>query len=185
MSAQAPTSVSSAPAVASSTDGVRVHVCRADYANPRHAQVLVELLDAYAQDPMGGGEPLSDFAKQHLVDCLAARPQAFSVLAFESADEKTPMGLVNCIEGFSTFACKPLVNVHDVVVLAAYRGQRVAEHMFELVQAIAQERGACKLTLEVLAGNDSAQRLYARLGFAQYQLNAAVGTAQFLQKWLA
>lgn len=161
-----------------------VHVCRADYANAHHAQVLVDLLDAYAQDPMGGGEPLSDFAKQNLVDCLIARPQAFSVLAFEDASEAQPLGLINCIEGFSTFACRPLVNVHDVVVLTAYRGQRVAEHMFELVRVIAQERGACKLTLEVLAGNDSAQRLYARIGFAQYQLNAAVGTAQFLQKWL-
>lgn len=184
MSGQASTSASAPSAVASPAGGVVAHVCRADYANPRHSQVLVELLDAYAQDIMGGGEPLSDYAKQNLVACLAARPQAFSVLAFESADEKTPMGLINCIEGFSTFACQPLVNVHDLVVLPAYRGQRVAERMFDLVQAIAQERDACKLTLEVLAGNDSAQRLYARLGFAQYQLNAAVGTAQFLQKWL-
>jgi ribosomal protein S18 acetylase RimI-like enzyme len=164
--------------------GQAVHVCRADYANPRHAQVLVELLDAYAQDPMGGGEPLGDFAKRNLIACLAARPQAFSVLAFEAPDEKTPMGSVNCIEGFSTFACKPLVNVHDVMVLAAYRGQRVAEKMFALVEAVAQERGACKLTLEVLSGNLGALRLYTRLGFAQYQLDPAAGSAQFLQKWL-
>jgi len=162
----------------------KLHVCRADYARPRHAQVLVELLDAYARDPMGGGESLSAFAKQSLVVCLAARPQAFSILAFADADESQPMGLINCIEGFSTFACRPLVNVHDVVVLPAYRGMRVAERMFELVQAIALERGACKLTLEVLAGNNSANRLYARIGFAQYQLNAAAGTAHFLQKWL-
>ncbi len=161
-----------------------VHVCRADYARPRHAQVLVELLDAYAQDPMGGGESLSDFAKQNLVACLAARPQAFSVLAFADEDETQPLGLINCIEGFSTFACRPLVNVHDVVVLPAYRGQRVAEHMFACAQAIAQERGACKLTLEVLSGNAGALRLYTRLGFAQYQLDPAAGSAQFLQKWL-
>lgn len=161
-----------------------VHVCRADYANARHAEVLVALLDAYARDPMGGGEPLSDFAKENLVACLAARPQAFSVLAFAAADETTPLGLVNCIEGFSTFACKPLVNVHDVVVLPAYRGQRVAQHMLALVQTTAQERGACKLTLEVLSGNLGALRLYTRLGFAQYQLDPAAGNAQFLQKWL-
>jgi ribosomal protein S18 acetylase RimI-like enzyme len=184
MSAQAPSLTASPAAVASTAAGAGVYVCRADYANPHHAQVLVALLDAYAQDPMGGGEPLSDFAKQNLIACLAARPQAFSVLAFEAADEKTPIGLVNCIEGFSTFACKPLVNVHDVVVLPAYRGQRVAERMFALVHAIAKERGACKLTLEVLSGNLGALRLYTRLGFAQYQLDPAAGTAQFLQKWL-
>jgi ribosomal protein S18 acetylase RimI-like enzyme len=162
-----------------------VHVCRADYAKPRHAQVLVELLDTYARDPMGGGEPLSDFAKANLVACLAARPTAFSVLAFEDADEKQTMGLINCIEGFSTFACQPLVNVHDVVVLAAYRGKRVAEAMFSKVQEMALERGACKLTLEVLSGNQSALRLYERMGFAQYQLDPAAGHAQFLQKWLS
>ena len=161
-----------------------LHICRADYANARHAQVLVDLLDAYAQDPMGGGEPLSDFAKQNLVACLAARPQAFSVLAFADVDEAQPLGLVNCIEGFSTFACRPIVNVHDVVVLAAHRGQRVAERMFDLGHAMAQERGACKLTLEVLSGNPGALRLYTRMGFAPYQLDPAAGSAQLLQKWL-
>jgi len=184
MSAQAPNRSASPEIVVSEATDTGVHICRVDYANPRHARVLVDLLDAYARDPMGGGESLSGFAKHNLVACLVARPQAFSVLAFEAADEKEPMGLVNCIEGFSTFACKPLVNVHDVVVLPTYRGQRVAERMLGLVQVIAQERGACKLTLEVLAGNVSAQRLYARIGFAPYQLNAAMGTAQFLQKWL-
>jgi len=162
-----------------------VHVCRADYAHPRHAQVLVDVLDAYARDPMGGGEALSDFAKANLVACLATRPAAFSVLAFEDAGETRPMGLINCIEGFSTFACQPLVNVHDVVVLPAYRGQRVAEAMFALVHDLAVQRGACKLTLEVLSGNRSALRLYERLGFAQYQLDPAAGRAQFMQKWLA
>ena len=184
MSAHAPSSAASPETAASAAAGAAAYVCRADYANPRHAQVLVQLLDAYAQDPMGGAEPLSDFAKQNLVACLAARPQAFSVLAFASPDENEPMGLINGIEGFSTFACTPLVNVHDVVVLPAYRGQRVAERMFALVETMAQERGACKLTLEVLSGNLGALRLYTRLGFAQYQLDPAAGSAQFLQKWL-
>ena len=157
-------------------------VCRADYQNPGHARALVALLDAYAQDPAGGGAPLSEFAKTHLVAELAARSQAFSVLAF--ADDQ-PVGLVNCIEGFSTFACRPLVNIHDVAVLPSHRGQRVAEQMLALVETIARERGACKLTLEVLQGNASAIRLYQRTGFAGYQLDPALGQAQFFQKWLA
>ncbi len=157
-------------------------VCRADYRNPAHASALVRLLDAYAQDPAGGGEGLSDFAKANLVAALAARPQAFSVLAF---DGDQPVGLVNCIEGFSTFACRPLVNVHDVAVLASHRGQRVGEQMLALVDNIARARGACKLTLEVLQGNASAIRLYERVGFAAYALDPAMGRAQFFQKWLA
>jgi hypothetical protein len=37
----------------------------------------------------------------------------------------------------------------------------------------------------VLSGNDSANRLYARVGFDAYQLDPAMGQARFLQKWLA
>lgn len=159
----------------------QVRISQADYNNPVHAGALVQLLDAYAQDPAGGGSPLSDFAKAKLVTELAKRPQAFSVLAF---DADAPVGLVNCIEGFSTFACKPLVNVHDIVVLSSYRGQRVGQQMLALAEQIARQRGACKLTLEVLSGNISAITLYQRIGFAAYQLDPAMGSAQFLQKWL-
>ena len=158
-----------------------IEVLQADYAKPQHAAHVVQLLDAYALDPAGGGEPLSEFAKTHLVAALAARPQAFSVLAYAGS---TPVGLVNCIEGFSTFACRPLVNVHDVAVLSSHRGQRVATQMLALVEAIARQRGACKLTLEVLSGNGSAIASYQRFGFAPYQLDPAMGDATFFQKWL-
>jgi ribosomal protein S18 acetylase RimI-like enzyme len=158
-----------------------IRVLRADYAHPEHAAALVTLLDAYASDPAGGGDGLTDFAKTHLVSELAARPQAYSVLAF---DGDAPVGLVNCIEGFSTFACKPLVNVHDVAVLASHRGRGIAEQMLAEAERLARERGAVKMTLEVLSGNASAKRLYERIGFAGYQLDPAMGTAQFMQKWL-
>lgn len=158
-----------------------VTTVRADYADPAHAAALVLLLDAYASDPAGGGEGLSEFAKQNLVRELAARPQAYSVLAFDGTH---PVGLVNCIEGFSTFACKPLVNVHDVAVLASHRGRGIAEQMLALAETIARERGAVKMTLEVLSGNHGAVRLYGRIGYAGYQLDPAMGTARFLQKWL-
>lgn len=153
----------------------------ADYRNVRHAAHLIELLDGYARDPMGGGHPLSDFAKSHLAASLAQRPQAFSVLAYQGS---LPVGLVNCLEGFSTFASKPLVNVHDVVVVASHRGRGIAAMMLTRVEAIARARGACKLTLEVLSGNHGAMRAYGRAGFAAYQLDPAMGQASFMQKWL-
>lgn len=162
-----------------------IRICGVDYSNPRHAGALVSLLDAYARDPMGGGEGLSDFARDHLVGELARLPQAFSLLAFDGAGDDRPVGLVNCMQGFSTFACKPLVNVHDLAVLPAWRGRRIGERLLAEVEVLALARGACKLTLEVLSGNASAMRLYARAGFAQYQLDPAAGQAGFLQKWLA
>ena len=158
-----------------------LEIVRARYDDPVHAAALVELLDTYARDPAGGGEPLNDFARENLVDALAARPFVFSVLAF---DGETPVGLVNAIEGFSTFACRPLVNVHDVVVMPSHRGRGIAAAMLAEVEAVARERGACKLTLEVLEGNAAARALYRRLGFAAYQLDPAMGQARFMLKWL-
>lgn len=155
-----------------------------DYSNPQHMQALLALLDGYARDPMGGAEPLSDFAKANLPQALAARPHLFSVLAFDEAAGGQAVGLINCVEGFSTFACQPLVNVHDVVVAASHRGQGVAAQMLALVEQLARARGACKLTLEVIEGNKPAQKLYRRLGFDNYQLDPAMGQAQFMQKWL-
>ena len=158
-----------------------IDIVRTCYDDPAHAGALLDLMGQYARDPAGGGEALGDFAREHLIAELAARPFIFSVLAF---DGDMPVGLVNAIEGFSTFACRPLVNVHDVVVTASHRGRGIAAHMFAEVEAIARERGACKLTLEVLEGNASARALYQRLGFAAYQLDPTLGHAQFLQRWL-
>lgn len=163
------------------TAATTIEVFLADYRDPAHAAAVVGLLDAYASDPSGGGVPLDPEVRQGLAAALAARPQAFSVLAFEGGQ---PVGLINCIEGFSTFACKPLVNVHDVAVLASHRGQRVAQKMFARVEQEARKRGACKLTLEVLSGNAPALRAYEREGFASYQLDPAFGSAVFLQKTL-
>lgn len=156
-------------------------VRQADYGRPSDADAVVMLLDAYARDPAGGGEPLSDYARTNLVRELAARPQAYSVLAF---DGEQPVGLVNCIEGFSSFKCKPLVNVHDVAVLPSHRGRGIAEVMLAEAERLALARGAVKMTLEVLSGNAPAVRLYRRIGYEGYQLDPAMGTAQFMQKWL-
>jgi GNAT superfamily N-acetyltransferase len=158
-----------------------IDIVMADYGNPMHARALVDLLDAYARDPAGGGIPLTSAVLAGLPTALAARPQAFSVIAF---DGPQPVGLVNCIEGFSTFACRPLVNVHDVMVLQSHRGQRITQRMLARVEEEAVARGACKLTLEVLQGNAPALRAYEREGFAGYQLDPAFGAAVFLQKTL-
>ena len=164
-----------------------ITVRRVDYADPRDGQALVDLLDSYARDPAGGGAPLRDVVKAWLPGALGQRPGAFSVIAWARPagdGAERAVGLVNCFEGFSTFACRPLVNVHDVVVLADWRGRRVAHRMFALVEELARQRGACKLTLEVLQGNRSALRAYEREGFEGYALDPAMGQAQFLQKLL-
>jgi GNAT superfamily N-acetyltransferase len=152
----------------------------ADYRSQRDAADVVALLDAYARDPMGGGEPMSDAVKARLADDLAGNPLAFSLLA--RLDE-CAVGLANCFVGYSTFAAAPLVNIHDLVVLPRHRGAGIGKALIAAVEAEALKRGACKVTLEVLSGNP-ARHLYAACGYGDYQIDPEAGTAMFWQKRL-
>ena len=158
-----------------------LQVRRVDYRNSSDAQALVLLLDAYARDPMGGGEGLTEDVKARLCSDLAKHPLATSFIAWRG---EQPVGLINCIEGYSTFKARPLMNIHDIAVLPAHRGQGVGQALLAAAEAHARDRGCCKLTLEVLTGNAVALRSYARFGFAPYALDPAAGQASFMQKWL-
>ena len=158
-----------------------IQVRRVNYADDADRTALVELLNAYAIDPMGGGEPLALEVRATLCDRLAQQPLAASFIAW-LGDEA--VGLVNCFEGFSTFKAKPLLNVHDIVVRPAHRARGVGQALLAAADKHAQERGCCKLTLEVLSGNARALRSYEQFGFAPYALDPANGQALMMQKWL-
>ncbi|KAF0866707.1 GNAT family N-acetyltransferase [Pseudomonas sp. LD120] len=162
-------------------DVADVVVLQASYSNPVHAEAIGALLNHYALDPMGGGQALAPDSLEQLPAELAKRPQAFSVLAFAGGQA---VGLVNCFEGFSTFACRPLVNVHDVVVLESFRGRGLSKRMLQKVEDIARQRGCCKITLEVLEGNLRAQAAYQACGFANAMLDPAQGRMLFWSKAL-
>jgi GNAT superfamily N-acetyltransferase len=153
----------------------------ADYNNATHAIDVVSLLNAYAEDPLGGGEPLPEFAKDNLVAALKAFPGAFSVLAY---DGDTAVGLANCLPGFSTFACRPLINIHDLMVLPSARRKGASQSLLAFVEQEAIQRRCCKVTLEVLDGNLSARAAYSKYGFKDYTLGVEHGSARFMQKYL-
>lgn len=158
---------------------MNIKVIEVDYSDSRQAKDLVSLLSVYAQDPMGGGNALDDYVVSNLVDELSSRPYAFSVLCYV---EGIPVGLINCFEAFSTFSCKPLVNIHDVIVMKKYRGHNISQRMLSKVEEIAKFKGCCKLTLEVLSENEAAKSSYTKFGFSDYELDPKMGTAQFWQK---
>lgn len=158
---------------------MNISLVRADYHNEQHAKDLIMLLNAYALDDMGGAEALSSDVKDNLVATMAKRSDVFTVLCY--VDEE-PAGIINCVEGFSTFRCKPLINIHDCGVLAKYRGFGLSLKLFAEVEKIAIERGCCKLTLEVLQGNNVAQNVYKKLGFSGYELDPTLGHALFWEK---
>jgi len=151
----------------------------ADYHNRHDGQSILGLLDHYARHPMGGGEGLSKYTLENLIPALQNHQNAFSVLAFSG---NVAIGLVNCFGTFSTFNCRPIVNIHDVIVRESHRGQGVAEKMLAAVQVQAKKQGSCKLTLEVLEGNRIARKVYQRFGFNAYSLDPAQGNAMFWEK---
>jgi GNAT superfamily N-acetyltransferase len=164
---------------------MQVSILPVDYSHPAQRAALVMLLDAYALDPMGGGQGLTQDVKARLCDDLAQRPQAFSFIAWKVASAQAEaVGLVNCIEGYSTFKALPLMNIHDIAVLPAHRGAGVGQALLAAAEQLARQRGCCKLTLEVLTGNPRALSSYLRFGFAPYALDPAAGQASFMQKWL-
>ncbi|MCJ2182259.1 GNAT family N-acetyltransferase [Novosphingobium sp. 1949] len=153
----------------------------ADYAYDADGRAIVALLDAYARDPMGGGAPLAEDVRARLPAALDAVPGAFSLIAF---DGYHPVGLANCFTGFSTFAARPLVNIHDLVVLSGHRGKGIGAALMHAVEREARQRGACKVTLEVLSGNAPAKALYTAQGYGSYALDPEAGSAQFWEKKL-
>ncbi len=158
-----------------------IEICVADLSNPSHGEAIIQLLDEYAQDEMGGARGLSDFAKGNLIAELGKRPGVHVVLAFGG---ESPAGLAICFEGFSTFACKPLLNIHDIVVSKSHRRRGIAKRLLAKAEEIALGLGCCKLTLEVLEGNAIAQAAYSSFGFSAYQLKPEHGKALFWQKKL-
>ncbi|GAB3383326.1 GNAT family N-acetyltransferase [Spongiibacter taiwanensis] len=158
-----------------------LNIVTADYRSPRDRRAITELMDCYARDPMGGGQPITPDKLAVLCDHLAAFPGAVTLLAY---DQDRALGLVTAFPGFSTFRCAPLFNIHDVVVVPEARGQGICRQMLAALEGVARDRGCCKLTLEVLAGNEVARGVYARIGFAGYALDPAAGEALFWEKSL-
>ncbi|MDR1919618.1 MAG: GNAT family N-acetyltransferase [Tannerellaceae bacterium] len=135
-----------------------------DYSRPEHRQAVASLIDAYIKDEMGGGTPLSASEQIRLTEGLAQHPTAIVLLA---EVEGVYAGLLVAFENFSTFTVRPMVNIHDVIVLPEYRGQGVGRQLLNGIIDEAAKRGASRLTLEVRKDNLVAQRLYQSLGFEE------------------
>jgi len=156
-----------------------LRIVQADLAMPAHQAAVLKMVDAYSRDPMGDAAPLAAEARTRLIPGLRQHPTTLVFLAFDGED---PVGVAVCFLGFSTFAARPLVNLHDVAVLPTHRGRGVGRGLLAAVEAKARELGCCKLTLEVLDQNQRALRTYAAAGFKRYALQPGAGEAIFLTK---
>lgn len=156
-----------------------VVVVEADLARPDHQRAVVEVTAAYARDPMGNGGPLPARVLEDLIPGLRAHPTTLVLLAFVGEDVA---GIATCFLGFSTFAARPLLNVHDLCVLEPFRGRGIGRALLGAAEASAARRGCVKLSLEVQEHNARARRLYESVGFSQAVANPINGGALYYTK---
>jgi ribosomal protein S18 acetylase RimI-like enzyme len=127
-------------------------------------EALVALLSAYIADEMGGGLPLTPQEQRRLTDGLSQHPTAIVLLAKTGS---VFSGMLVAFENFSTFSAKPMVNIHDLIVLKPFRGKGIGRLLMNALTKKAEEKGCGRITLEVRKDNAVAQNLYRDLGFAE------------------
>jgi len=120
---------------------MNIIVEKANLNDASHAEAILYLLNCYAEDEMGGGEGISDYVRTHLIEQVKSRTDVIILLAWDGI---IPVGLLTSFEGFSTFYAKPLINVHDLVVVKNYRGNGISIQMLRHLEALATLRGCCK-----------------------------------------
>lgn len=157
---------------------MKVEIHEADFDNPVHCAGIIDVLDSYASDPVGGGEPLGSEVRRRLVPALRSHPGALVLLAFLDA---RPIGIAVCFLGISTFQARPLLNIHDLAIVPECRGNGMGRALLHAAEAYALRRGCCKLTLEVQEDNQRARALYASFGFSDFLVGNSAPT-RFLSK---
>ena len=146
-----------------------------DFANADQVAQVLRILSVYAMEDGGGNRQISQEIQTRLPQRLNDFPGREVLVALDG-DES--IGVAICFTGFSTFNAMPILNLHDLAVLPQHRGKGAGSALLQAVTARARERGCCKVTLEVIATNDGAQRLYQRHDF--HAPNA--GSTYFMEK---
>lgn len=159
----------------------RMQISRIDLDNPSDTADLTRLLNEYASNDTGGGQPLDDTVLNALPVALKSCPTYVGLLARQ---DNQAVGLLNAFWSVSTFKASRLINIHDIAVSVNAQRQGIGRRLLREIESVARELDCCKITLEVLEGNTSAAALYRLMGFDTYQLDPAMGSALFMQKWL-
>lgn len=158
-----------------------IEIIEADLSRADHQNSVLDLIDAYSSDPMGNGKPLPVDVKKALIPGLQKHPTTLIFLAWLKGEA---VGIAVCFIGFSTFAARPLINIHDLAVLPGQRGRGVGRQILDAVECKARAMGCCKVTLEVLENNRRAMKVYAAAGFGQATYTKEAGGALFFAKQL-
>ena len=136
-----------------------------NFSKESHRKALIDLMNDYMADEMGGKlPPYSQGKAAQVLRGLESHPSKLILLVRE---ESRYVGLANCFVNFGTFAGKPFINIHDLVVMKAYRGRGIGRLLMEEITRKAQELDCAKITLEVRNDNTYAQKLYKNMGYEE------------------
>jgi ribosomal protein S18 acetylase RimI-like enzyme len=141
-----------------------IRVFEVDFHNPEHCKQFVALMNHYMTDKMGDYPTHTEESAARLIDGMKNHPMKLCCFAEYNGEIA---GLCNCFIGFGTFAAKPFINIHDLVVYDRYRGKGIGRHLLEYIVLKAKETNCAKVTLEVREDNANAQKLYKSLGFLE------------------
>ncbi len=158
-----------------------IQILEAEYKNEEHRAAIPFLLNEYAKDLLGFRKELDSTVLENLVPGLKKVSNVIVLLA--KTDEKF-VGMTICFLGFSTFRARPLLNIHDFLVLKEYRNHSIGKKLLQEVESIAKRMRCCKITLEVQEKNTSARKLYNSFDFKDSFLDIEAGTQLFLTKEL-
>lgn len=159
-----------------------LEIVEADLSREEHQRAVLNLIDAYAGDPMGNGMPLTAEVRRDLIPGLRKHPTTLIFLVFHGDGA---VGIAVCFLGFSTFAARSLVHIEDLAVLPEYRGQGVGRRLLSAVEVKARKIGCCKLTLQVQENNHRARKVYGRMGFTRTEYVEEAGGGLSLAKSLS
>ncbi|MGD8340541.1 MAG: GNAT family N-acetyltransferase [Gammaproteobacteria bacterium] len=142
-----------------------ISVIESDLDDDAEGHALVKLLDSYAVEPNGQSAPIDAAITNEIVPGLKRHPTKLVLLAVV---DEVFAGAAVCFWVFSTFTAKPVLNIHDLVVLPEYRGQGIGTALLDEAESRARAAGASRMTLEVRDSNRHAKRLYERYGFGPW-----------------
>jgi ribosomal protein S18 acetylase RimI-like enzyme len=140
------------------------NITEVDFTDEQQCKAVVDLMNHYMQDKMGDHPPHDDASAKRLIEGLKKHCNKLCLLAELNGKF---VGLTNCFIGFGTFAAKPVINIHDIVVLKDYRDAGIGRQLLEAVSEKAIEMDCAKITLEVREDNIRAKYLYNKLGFQE------------------
>jgi ribosomal protein S18 acetylase RimI-like enzyme len=139
-----------------------------DLTRTSHIKAFKRLLSEYMMDEMGSKQQLYPEQASKIVADLVKHPTYFGFLVKTGSEY---VALANCFVNYSTFKGKHLLNIHDYIVLPAYRNYGIGRFLMDEIIFYCESQGYCRINLEVREDNEKAMSLYKKSGFKPCEPN--------------